>query len=611
MKTSFRLIVAILSIGVLVSLLLSGCSKPAGKTAADADIDYYTCTMHPSVHSKDPGKCPICSMDLVPVMKKVSNETKGKGNPGGMTDNRSSSMGSMTMPSPNQESGQSTKFTVPVERQQQIGVTYAAVIKRPIQLSIRSVGVLEPDTSKMFDYVARVDGYVQELKVSSPGQQVSRGQPLITIYSPDLRSTEQELVNILNDRDRSGASRPSNDQLIDATKRRLKLWNVSDQEIAELEKSRRPSDQLMLRSPFDGVVNEVMGRPGMSVKMGDKLVSVLDLSNLWVWAEFYENEIGLLKQGQQIDVSLPAFPNQTFQGLIAVINPVIDPAKRTARVRIDIPNPKGQLRPGMYANVEVKIDDGEGLTIPVQAALPTGERMLVFLDRGQGKLLPRYVKVGRSFTTFDGQEQENYYQVLNGLQEGDRIVASANFLIDAESQVQGALKDWAGEEPASTPAMTEKSPKQSSNSNFDSVVKPVLDSYKRLHELLAENKFSLVPAETVRLRKEVHSLLGIDPPSKPERYKDLVDVLSRSSDQLTPNNIDQARMEFGQFSAALIAFLKDFMPQLDDPLYTIKCPMWTKSPAVWLQDSTQVKNPFLGPDMPSCGTVQETLQAAR
>jgi membrane fusion protein, copper/silver efflux system len=611
MKTRFRSILAILSIGVLGSLVLSGCSKPAGKAAADADVDYYTCTMHPSVHSKDPGKCPICSMDLVPVMKKVSNETTAKGNSGGMTDNGSSSMGSMTMPSPNQESGKSTEFTVPVERQQQIGVTYAAVMKRPIQLSIRSVGMLEPDTSKMFDYVSRVDGYVEELKVNSPGQQVSQGQPLITIYSPDLRSTEQELVNILNDRDRSGTGRASNDQLIDATKRRLKLWNVSDQEIVELEKNRKPSDQLVLRSPFDGVVNEVMGRPGMNVKMGDKLVSVLDLSNLWVWAEFYENEVGLLKQGQRIDVSLPSFPNQTFQGQIAVINPVIDAAKRTARVRIDIPNPRGQLRPGMYANVEVKINDGEGLTIPVQAALPTGERMLVFLDRGQGKLLPRYVQVGRSFTTFDGQQQESYYQVVNGLQEGDRIVSSANFLIDAESQVQGALKDWQGEEPASTPPMTEKPPNGSSNSNFDAVVKSLLDSYKRLHELLAENKFSQVPKEAETLQKQVHQLLELDPPSKREQYKDLVDKLHRSADQFTPNDIDHARMEFGQFSADLIAFLKDFMPQVDDPLYTIECPMWKKSPAVWLQDSTLVKNPFLGPDMPTCGTVQETLQAAR
>src|SRR5258708_28331800 len=190
---------------------------------------------------------------------------------------------------------------------------------------------------------------------------------------------------MLNDRDRGGTRRVSNDEMIEATKRRLKVWNVSDQEIAELEKSRKPSDQLVLRSPFDGVVGEVISRPGMNVKMGDKLVSVLDLSNLWVWAEFYENEIGLLRRGQQIDVSLRAFPIQTFQGQIAVINPSIDAANRTARVRIDIPNAKAQLRPGMYANVEVKINEAEGLTIPAQAALPTGQRILVFLDRRQRK----------------------------------------------------------------------------------------------------------------------------------------------------------------------------------------------------------------------------------
>jgi Cu(I)/Ag(I) efflux system membrane fusion protein len=554
-------------------------------------------------------------MDLVPVMKKAAlksenmaqkGETKSATSPGSMEGMNMGSGGKAQG-----ESSGSTEFTVPVERQQQIGVTYATAKKRPIELSIRSVGILESDTSKSFDYVARVDGYVQDLKVDSPGQDVMKGQPLLTVYSPDLHSTEQELVNLLNDRDRGGGSRASNDQLIDASKRRLKLWNVSDQEIATLEKSRQPSDQLMLRSPFDGVVNEVMGRPGMNVKMGDKLVSVLDLSTLWVWAEFYENEIGLLKTGQTIDVSLPAFPNQTFQGKIAVINPMIDAAKRTSRVRIDIPNPKAQLRPGMYANVEVKIDDGEGLTIPVQAALPTGERMLVFLDRGEGKLLPRYVQVGRSFTTFDGQEQGSYYQVLKGLQEGDRIVSSANFLIDAESQVQGALKDWQGEQPGSTPTTTEKPSPPPSNSNLSAPVKPVLDSYKRIHELLTENKFSEIPANSVLLRKKILPLFDIAPSSKPERYKELASSLARSADRFTPKDIDQARVEFGQLSADLIAFLKEFMPELGDPLYTVKCPMWNKSPAVWLQDSTDVKNPFLGPDMLACGTVQETLQAER
>ena len=615
MKSCFYSIFVIVAIA-LVPLALESCSKPASKTTANADVDYWTCTMHPSVHSKDPGKCPICSMDLVPVMKKVAlkNENTAQKSETKSATTTSGSMEGMNMGTSGKAQGvssESTEFTVPVERQQQIGVTYATVQKRPIQFSIRSVGILESDPAKSFDYVARVDGYVQELKVSSPGEQVLDGQPLLTIYSPDLRSTEQELVNLLNDRDRGGGSRGSSDQLIDASKRRLKLWNVSDQEIAELEKSRKPSDQLILRSPFDGVVNGVMGRPGMNVKTGDKLVSVLDLSDLWVWAEFYENEIGLLKTGQTIDVSLLAFPNQTFQGKIAVINPMIDAVKRTSRVRIDIPNPKAQLRPGMYANVKVKIDSGEGLTIPVQAALPTGERMLVFLDRGDGKLLPRYVQVGRSFTAFDGQQQSSYYQLLNGLEEGDRIVASGNFLIDAESQVQGALKDWQGEQPGSTPTVTEKPSPQPSNSNLSVPVKPVLDSYKRIHELLTQNRFSEIPANSVLLRKKIHPLFDIAPSSKPARYKELASRLARSADRFTPKDIDQARVEFGQLSADLIAFLKEFMPESDDPLYAIECPMWKKSPAVWLQDSTEVKNPFLGPDMLACGTVQETLWAER
>jgi len=602
-KTGFVLKITLVA---LIAVVISACSKPeSSKQAVKDNVDYWNCTMHPSVHAKTPGKCPICSMGLVPVMKKVSND-----NAGGMTKNASASMGGMPMSSPIQKAesqkAQSTEFMVPVERQQQIGVTYATVAKRPIELSIRSVGILESDSSKMFDYVARVDGYVQELKVNSPGQQVSQGEPLLTIYSPDLRSTEQELVNLLNDRDRNG--RGSNDQLIEASKRRLKLWNVSDQEIAELEKSRKPSDQLMLRSPFDGVVGEVMARPGMSVKMGDKLATVLDLSTLWIWAEFYENEVSLLKPGQTTDVNLPAFPNQIFKGQIAVINPVIDPAKRTARVRIDIPNAKAQLRPGMYANVEVKIDDGEGLTIPVQAALPTGERMLVFLYRGQGKLLPRYVQVGRSFTTFDGQQEESYYQVVKGLKEGDRIVDSANFLIDAESQVQGALKDWEGEkQPSATPGVNQISPRQ--GSDFGALVKVLLDSYKGMQRILAGSEFPKVSAEAQDLQKQVHLLLEIEPPSKPGRYQDLVGKLHSSADQFTPDNIEQARIDFGQFSAALIAFLREFMPQLDDPLYTIECPVWKKSPAIWLQDSTQIKNPFLGPDMPACGTVQGEIHA--
>jgi membrane fusion protein, copper/silver efflux system len=422
-----------LSLGGLGLLLPSACSRQSSPPGAQTDvskgdIDYYTCTMHPSVHAKVPGKCPICGMELVPVRKQNANAT----DTGGATTQASTA------------AKENTEFQVPVERQQLIGVTYAAVVRKQVEINLRRVGRTEVAADKSFSYVARVDGYVQDLKVSSPGQNVTQGQPLLLIYSPDLKSTEEELVKLLNGRERAtGMGREAVDPLIQAAEARLRQWNIGQTEIAQLENTRQASATLILRSPFNGVVNQVMAQPGANVKTGDKLIEVLDLSTLWVWAEFYEDDIGLLKLGQSADVTMAAFPEQTFRGQIAALSPTIDPNKRTVQVRIDLPNPRGDLRPGMYANVILRVSAGESLVIPAQAALPTGERMLVFLDRGEGKLLPRYVKLGRLFAgPPDEQGNTDYYQVISGLSDGDRVVASANFLIDAESQVQGALKDF-------------------------------------------------------------------------------------------------------------------------------------------------------------------------
>jgi membrane fusion protein, copper/silver efflux system len=423
-----------LSLGGLGLLLPSACSKhsltPGAQTTdvSAADIDYYTCTMHPSVHSKVPGKCPICGMELVPVRKQ---------------DAKATGTGSVTAEASDAPK-ENTEFQVPVERQQLIGVTYAAVVRKQVEINLRRVGRAEVAADKSFSYVARVDGYVQDLKVSSPGQSVTQGQPLLVIYSPDLRSTEEELVKLLNGRDRAtGMGREAVDPLIQAAEARLRQWNIGETEIVQVENSRQASATLTLRSPFNGVVSQVMTQPGANVKTGDKLIEVLDLSMLWVWAEFYEDDIGLLKLNQSLEITMAAFPEETFRGQIAALNPTVDPNKRTVQVRIDLPNPRGDLRPGMYANVMLRVDGGESLAIPAQAVLPTGERMLVFVDRGQGNLLPCYVKLGRLFSGApDDQGNTDYYQVLSGLTDGEKVVASANFLIDAESQVQGALKDF-------------------------------------------------------------------------------------------------------------------------------------------------------------------------
>src|SRR5438552_9828859 len=430
----------------LAALLFSAasCSKE-GATGKPNNVDYYTCTMHPSVHSKDRGKCPICSMDMVAVMKKEGGEAtpqpqgeeiKGgeKKAPGGQMQGMPGMPG---MKEGQMKGGEKpSEFVVPVERQQQIGVRYAKVERKPLFHTIRAVGLIVPDKTRNWQFVSRVDGYVQKLQVTGPGEVVDKNAPLMSIYSPDLLSSEREFVELLRMRDeaKSKDARETPQRLIESAKRRLQLWNVTEQQIAELEKTRKASDTLTLFSPFRGIVQSVPVGQGKNVKVGDMLVEVADLSVVWVWAEFYENELSMLKVGQKFTITAKSYPDEKFEGTLSVINPFLDEMKRTAKVRIDIPNPDFKLQPGMYINAELEMDMGEALTIPVSAVMPTGTRSVVFVDKGQGKLEPRVVQLGTKY--------EDIYEVKSGLEENERVVASANFLIDAESKVQGALKGF-------------------------------------------------------------------------------------------------------------------------------------------------------------------------
>jgi Cu(I)/Ag(I) efflux system membrane fusion protein len=428
-----------LKLFVLAVLLISPACSKSSKSIKPPDVDYYTCTMHPSVHAEAPGKCPICGMDLVPVMKKTASPSASEPSSGGGMQRM---VGMPGMQSGKQMSGApSHEFVVPVERQQQIGVTYATVKRGPLHHTIRAVGTVEPDLQKHWAFVARVDGYVKELFVPSAGQLVEKDAPLMSIYSPDLLTTERELVMLLRMRDEAKAkdARATPERLIASAESRLRQWNITDEQIVEIEQKRHPSDPLTLRSPFRGVVQEVPAHQGVNVKVGDHLIDIADLSVVWVSAEFYESELSMLKTGQSVTVATSSYPNERFEGQVAVINPFLEQVKRTAKVRIDIPNPDFKLRPGMYANVELGMDMGEGLTVPVSAVMPTGSREIAFVDKGGGKLEPRVVELG--------EQIGDHYEVKSGLAEGERVVASANFLIDAESKVQGALNDFAAAPP--------------------------------------------------------------------------------------------------------------------------------------------------------------------
>ena len=418
----------------LVPVLKKGATTDAstpGKTTDD--VDYYTCTMHPSVHSHNPkDKCPICGMDLVPVLKKGTSTNAPATSMAGMEN-----MPGMAATEIKDTGEKPGEFSVPVERQQQIGVGFATIEKRPVQYSIRAVGLVAGDKQRHWDYVARVDGYVQKLDVFSRGEVVEKGAPLLSIYSPDFLTTENEFFDLLRVHDgmtNNPALAESNDRLIQSAKERLRLWNISEEQIAELEKNRKPEESITLVSPFHGIVQDLDVDQGRHVSVGDHLVDVADLSVVWVWAQFYQDELPLLKQGLPVTVTSSSMPGQSFAGKISVIDPFVNDASRTIRVRIDVDNPDFKLLPDMYVDATLNIDEGVSLAIPVNAVLPTGQHNIVFVDKGGGKFEPRFIELGRQF--------DGYYAIKSGLKENERVVDSANFLIDAESQVQGALKSW-------------------------------------------------------------------------------------------------------------------------------------------------------------------------
>ena len=403
-------------------MLATACNKHGAEGKPD-DVDYYTCTMHPSVKSQDPkAKCPICSMDLVPVMKKGAAGTNTTSRDG--RDQRRRTPG---------------EFTVPVGRQQQIGVTYATIERQPFRHTVRAVGMVAYDKQRHWDYVTRVEGYVQKLFVFSRGELVEKNAPLLTLYSPDLLTTQNEFVDLLKARDeaRDQGSKvvlESTGRLVESAKQRLRLWNIGDEQIAALEKTGKPQETLTLYSPFKGVVQDIGVDQGRRVMVGDHLVDVADLSVVWVWAQFYQDELPMLKTGLPISVTTSSYPGEKFNGKISVIDPFINDAARTGRVRIDVKNPDLKLQPDMYVDIELTMDMGEGVAVPVPAVLPTGLHNIVFVDKGEGKLEPRFVELGRKYGEF--------YEVKSGVKEGERVVTSANFLIDAEAKVQGALKSW-------------------------------------------------------------------------------------------------------------------------------------------------------------------------
>ena len=322
------------------------------------------------------------------------------------------------------------------ERQQLIGVRIGTVEKRLLQKVIRTNGRVEFDEKRLTTISPKIGGWIEDLYVDFTGAPVKKGAPLLTLYSPELVSTQEEYLAALRARQELSASpypevAASGNALVESARRRLRLWDISEEQIRVLEQTGQVRKSLTLYSPYGGIVLEKMAFRGMRVEPGMALYKLADLSVVWLIADIYEYELPLIRLGQQASINLSYLPGEAFTGKAVFIYPYLDAQTRTARVRFEFANPHGKLKPEMYAGVEIAIRLGDKVAVPEGAIIDTGIRKVAIVDKGSGYFEPREVKLGT--------KAGDYYEVLDGLKVGERVVTSANFLIDSESKLKEAV----------------------------------------------------------------------------------------------------------------------------------------------------------------------------
>lgn len=336
---------------------------------------------------------------------------------------------------PGMSAAPSGAVVVPAVMRQLIGVRSAPAGVAALGQEIRAVGTVGYDERGLTQVTLKTSGWVREVFVDSIGRPVRKGEPLFTLYSPDLLATQDEYLLALRAQGQLATSpldeiKTNAASLVVSARERLRLWDLTDAQIATLERRGTAEPVLTVYAPSSGIVLKREALPGKYVEPGTTLYEVADLSTVWISADIYESEVAAVTLNQTASATFAAYPGETFRGTVSYVYPTLNAEARTVRVRLELPNPGLKLKPGMYGNVTVQMDAVNTLVVPKEAVLDTGLRQLVYLDRGQGRYEPALVKLGR--------RSQDDVEVLEGLKEGDRIVTSANFLLDAESKLASA-----------------------------------------------------------------------------------------------------------------------------------------------------------------------------
>ncbi len=593
LTNKYFLIAAALIIGLLLGKFIF-----SGSEAADAAHDHnaettqgktqiWTCSMHPQIRKTEPGKCPICGMELIPA------------------DN-------------GEEDSNPMAVTMSPTAMKLADVQTMVVSKeRPVKV-VRLNGKVEADERLISIQTSHIAGRIEQLLVNFTGETVRKGQTIAYVYSPELYTAQEELLEAYDDRDRYP-------EMYTAAREKLKFWKLTDKQIDEIIRTKEIVENFPILSDLSGVVISKRVNLGDHVMEGSPLFEIADLSRVWVLFDVYENDMPWVSVGDEVEFTIQSLPGKQFKGKISFIDPVIDPKTRVARARVNLDNPGMLLKPEMFASGIVKSPlkgNGEAIIIPKSAVMWTGTRSIVYvkLETDEGiQFLMREVILGPSL----GSE----FVIDSGLNEGEEIAVNGTFSIDAAAQLAGKPSmmnpeggpamtghNHGGAPPAAAPSTSGKEAKTiqsiSVSRKAKAALKPLVDQYLDMRKALAADDMKKAQEAGMKMRNTLNNidmklfegdahLVWMENSGKMEKALEHIEHYDK---------IDNVRDAFRQVSEAMVVMVKSFDPY-DATLYVQHCPMANNNKgADWVSEIQEIKNPYFGSEMPGCGEITDTIK---
>jgi len=532
----------------------------------------WTCSMHPQIRQPKAGQCPICAMDLIPL-------ESGSNNAG--------------IP----------QITLSDYARKLAEIEVVAAEKKTVTKSIRLTGKVNYDETRVGFITAWVQGRLDHLYVDYTGTPVKKGAPLAELYSPDLLIAQQELIQAVRTAAqirKSGMTslKYTAQTTLNSAREKLRLWGLKPAQIATIEKGGKVSDHIKIYAPITGIVIHKNAVEGMYVSAGTKIYTIADLTHLWVELDAYESDLKWLKYDQKVEFEVEAYPGERFSGSIVYIDPVIDPVKRTAKIRVEVKNDAGRLKPEMFVRARVLAEPGDEtdlpLVIPVTAPLITGRRAIVYIQSHDDK----GVYTGREIVL--GSRTDKFYVVREGLEEGELVVTKGNFKIDSAMQIL-----------AKPSMMSMNSDLHDLPLQFSEQIDRVLTAYFKVHKALSLDQFEDAKTEAGNLKQIVETIdASMLKTLTEDLWKSKKKTLIESAELLKKtDSIEKSREIFEGLSDNIYKISKLFGATGKQPVLWFFCPMaFNNKGAYWLQNRSKVENPYYGSVMYRCGEISETVR---